>query len=139
VVSGVLDERIRRAMLLMEQHVAEPLPIADIATRLKLSTRQLERLFQTVVGMRPAVFYRTLRLRYARWLLDNTTRLVTDIALDAGFSDCAHFSRQFKAMHGFTPSETRVAGRITDPDMMPPPNPSEVLRDPQLAGLRVFS
>ena len=138
VVSGVLDDRIRRAMLLMEQHVAEPLPIADIADRLKLSTRQLERLFQTVVGMRPAVFYRTLRLRYARWLLDNTSRLVTDIALDAGFSDCAHFSRQYKAMHGFTPSETRGAARAAETGMMPPPNPADVMSDPQLAGLRVF-
>jgi transcriptional regulator GlxA family with amidase domain len=64
-------------------------------------------------------------LRYARWLLDNTSRQVTDIALDAGFADCAHFSRQFKAAHGFAPSEqrgsTRQAGAVP------------------LTGLRVFS
>ena len=139
MVSGVLDKRIRRAMLLMEQHVTEPLPIADIASRLKLSTRQLERLFQTVVAMSPTAFYRTLRLRYARWLLDNTTRLVTDIAVDAGFSDCAHFSRQFKAMHGFTPSETRGGARIAETDMGHPPPPDEVRGGPQLAALRVFN
>jgi transcriptional regulator GlxA family with amidase domain len=104
----VADDRVRRSLLLMEQHLADPLPIADIARRLQLSTRQLERLFQTVMGQRPAEFYRRLRLRYARFLLDTTGRSVTDIALEAGFSDCAHFSRQFKAQHGFTPSDARA-------------------------------
>ncbi|MBW4037039.1 MAG: helix-turn-helix domain-containing protein, partial [Proteobacteria bacterium] len=47
----------------------------------------------------------------ARWLLETTTRSVTDIALDAGFSDCAHFSRQFKALHGLSPSLARPALR----------------------------
>jgi transcriptional regulator GlxA family with amidase domain len=123
-------------MLLMEQHLTDPLPIAEIARRLNLSTRQLERLFQTVAAMRPAAFYRSLRLRYARWLLDNTNRLVTDIALDAGFSDCAHFSRQFKAMHGFTPSETRGGQRhVPDPPQTQDAPASEAAR---LAGFRVF-
>jgi transcriptional regulator GlxA family with amidase domain len=103
----VADDRVRRALLMMEQNLADPLPITDIARRLRLSTRQLERLFQAVMEVRPAAFYRQLRLRYARFLLDTTDRSVTDIALEAGFADCAHFSRQFKAMHGFSPSGSR--------------------------------
>ncbi|MEK0083000.1 GlxA family transcriptional regulator [Benzoatithermus flavus] len=110
LVAEVADERVRRAMLLMEQHLADPLPIGDIAVRLKLSTRQIERLFQSATGMKPAEFYRRLRLRYARWLLENTERSVTEIALEAGFADCAHFSRHFKAVHGLTPSEARAQG-----------------------------
>jgi transcriptional regulator GlxA family with amidase domain len=55
---GVSDERLRRAALLMEQNLTDPLPISRIAERLQLSTRQLERLFQNVLGVRPAVFYR---------------------------------------------------------------------------------
>jgi len=65
-----------------------------------------------VMGHRPAEFYRRIRLRYARFLLDTTARSVTDIALEAGFSDCAHFSRQFKALHGFTPSDARASGPV---------------------------
>ena len=104
---GVADERVRRALLLMEQNLSRPLPVAAIAAQLAISPRQLERRFQAVLGARPADCYRTLRLRYARFLLDTTERSVTDIALDAGFSDCAHFSRQFKAMHGVAPSRAR--------------------------------
>jgi transcriptional regulator GlxA family with amidase domain len=137
VSEAITDERVRRAMLMMEQHLAEPLSIAEIAERLGVSTRQLERLFQTVLNMRPAMFYRTLRLRYARWLLDNTDRLVTDIALEAGFSDCAHFSRQYKALYGTAPSKARSLGEAA-PDGFEPLEPMRRQRDSQIAGSRVF-
>jgi transcriptional regulator GlxA family with amidase domain len=131
--AAVLDERIRRAMLMMEQNLTDPIPIGDIAKRLKLSTRQLERLFHAACAKRPAEFYRELRLRYAHWLLKNTDRGVTDIALDAGFADCAHFSRQFKAAHGFAPSEQRSQSRRNREQALPPP-----AADERLAGFRVF-
>jgi transcriptional regulator GlxA family with amidase domain len=105
----VTDERIRRALLMMEQNLANPLPVASIAHNIGLSTRQMERLFDATLRQKPSDLYRALRLRYARWLLENTTRSVTDIALDAGFSDCAHFSRQFKSLHGLSPSRARPA------------------------------
>jgi transcriptional regulator GlxA family with amidase domain len=129
----ISDHRVRRALLLMEQNLANPLPIADIADRLKLSTRQMERLFQSVIGVRPIIFYRMLRLRYARWLLDHTDRSVTDIALDAGFSDCAHFSRQFKMMVGVSPSEIRNVARQT-----PLVAPVIDAQNEQLAAMRLF-
>jgi transcriptional regulator GlxA family with amidase domain len=138
MVDGVMDERVRRAMLLMEQNMTDPLPIGEIALRLRVSTRQLERLFLSVVGTRPTDFYRSLRLRYARWLLDNTNRQVTDIAMDAGFSDCAHFSRHFKATHGFAPSEQRGGARRVDAADSPQRAPGEAALAPRLAGPRVF-
>jgi transcriptional regulator GlxA family with amidase domain len=131
------DERVRRALLLMEQHVADPLPIAEIAARLSISPRQLERLFQSVMGVRPATHYRLLRLRYARWLLDHTDLSITEIALDSGFADCAHFSRKFKALHGFTPTDARTRERapLTDDALdlpsLPPPHA-------HLAAMRIF-
>lgn len=111
VAPSVSDDRVRRALIIMEQNLAEPLPIAQIAAKLKLSTRQLERLFQQAMGQRPGEFYRTLRLRFAGFLLNTTDRPVTEIAMDAGFSDCAHFSRQFKAAHGLSPTDVRAGLR----------------------------
>ncbi|HQT96006.1 MAG TPA: GlxA family transcriptional regulator [Thermoanaerobaculaceae bacterium] len=107
VAHDVADGQVRRALLMMEQNLSDPVPIAIIARRLGLSTRQLERRFEAALGQRPSLLYRTLRLRYARWLLETTDRSVTDIALEAGFADCAHFSRQFKALHGLSPSQMR--------------------------------
>ena len=92
----------------MEQHLSDPLPIGRIAEKLDLSLRQFERLFHATLGVGPASAYRRLRLRYAHWLVENTERTVTDIAHEAGFSDCAHFSRQFKATYGASPSGQRT-------------------------------
>ena len=103
----VNDPRVRRALLLMEQNLARPLPISQVADKLGLSTRQFERLCHATLGMSPATAYRHLRLRYAHWLIGNTDRSVTEIAHEAGFADCAHFSRQFKETYGSSPSGQR--------------------------------
>jgi transcriptional regulator GlxA family with amidase domain len=58
--------------------------------------------------MGPASLYRQLRMRYANWLIENTDRSVTDIANEAGFADCAHFSRQFRDAYGLSPSTRRL-------------------------------
>ena len=104
----VAEPRVRRALLLMEQNFARPIAVAAVAAELGLSARQLERLCRQHVGMGPASLYRRLRMRYAHWLIENTDRSVTDIANEAGFADCAHFSRQFKDAYGLSPSTRRL-------------------------------
>jgi transcriptional regulator GlxA family with amidase domain len=110
VAGDVANSRVRRAMLLMEQHINDPLPIEQLARRLSVSTRQFERLFAAETGMSPTRFYRQLRLRYGLWRLRSTRRSVTAIALESGFSDCAHFSRQFRDFYGVKPSAIRGEG-----------------------------
>ena len=66
--------------------------------------------------MSPLSYYRQLRLNYVRWMLINTEESITDIALEAGFSDCAHLSRQFRAAFGVSPSALRNQSDATAPD-----------------------
>jgi len=101
------DSRVRRATLLMEQNVADPLPIADIAERVGASVRQLDRLFRAELGRGPSATYRAMRLEAGRWMLERTSRPVADIATQTGFVDGAHFSREFRKMLGRSPSNWR--------------------------------
>jgi transcriptional regulator GlxA family with amidase domain len=113
----VSEPRVRRALLLMEQNVTRPIAIAAVAAEIGVSVRQLERLCREHVGMDPGSVYRRLRMRYANWLIENTDRSVTDIAVEAGFADCAHFSRQFKDVYGLSPSTRRLQpGRVPNGD-----------------------
>ena len=125
VSGGPRQGKIAQALLLMEQNMSSPLSIDELASRLNLSTRQLERLSHTALGLQPSAIYRALRLRYAAWLLSNCDRSITAIAQETGFSDGAHFARLFRATYGRPPSEAR----------------GEAVRSPQseIAGSRIFS
>ena len=47
------DEKVHRALLTMEQNLGAPLPLGEVARRVGLSPRQLERRFQQVLGVCP--------------------------------------------------------------------------------------
>jgi transcriptional regulator GlxA family with amidase domain len=104
----VEEPRVRRALLLMEQNVTRPVPITSIARELGMSVRQLERICRAHVGAGPTALYRSLRMRYAQWLIKCTNLPITEIAADAGFADCAHFSREYRRAFGIAPSTTRA-------------------------------
>ncbi len=108
LLEQVRDERVRRAMLLLEQNLSEPPEIDSLARRVNLSRRQLERMFQTEIGLSPREFSRQLRLRYGLWLLVHSQLTITAIAQDCGFADTAHFSREFRRKYGKAPSAVRA-------------------------------
>lgn len=103
------DDRVSRALLLMEQNLAEPLSVAEIARRLAVSPRQLERLFAERLAETPQESYLALRLRHGRWMLANTAFSAAQIAAELGFADGSHFGRAFKGRFGETPAAFRKA------------------------------
>eukprot|EP00752_Nemacystus_decipiens_P000837 g837.t1 len=63
------DGALAPALALMADHLAEPLPTAHLARRLKVSPRTLARRFQARFGQSPQAYYLGLRLDRARALL----------------------------------------------------------------------
>lgn len=100
------DERISKSLVIMEQNVSHPIRIAQIAQRMEVSHRQLERLFKLKLGTPPQTIYLKMRLRHARWLL-RTEQTLSAIAVDTGFVDATHLAKTFKAAYGVSPSEAR--------------------------------
>ena len=103
----VENKWVVKALLLMEQNLSRPLATDEIALRINISKRQLERLFLADTGESLQKFYRKIRLSYALWLLQNTQRSITDIAQECGFADTAHFSRAFRSAFATRPTEYR--------------------------------
>lgn len=104
------DQRVRRAILLMEQNLAEAPSIRDLACKVGLSTRQFERLFARDVGLKPSAYARRVRLQHATFLLKTTLKSIAEVALDCGFADAPHFTRAFQGMFGTTPGRVRLDG-----------------------------
>jgi transcriptional regulator GlxA family with amidase domain len=95
--------KVKRAILLMEQHVGRSLSLDELAHKLDLSTRQLERLFKAETGKAPQAYAKQVRLRTAAWLLTSSDKTVADIALSCGFSDASHLGREFRKQFGLPP------------------------------------
>lgn len=104
----VTDHRLRHAIFLIEQSLVKPISPEWLARESNLSRRQLTRLFNAEFGHPPGEFIRLTRLRYGKWLLQNSHESVTEIALSTGFSDCAHFIRNFQREFGCTPGTFRA-------------------------------
>lgn len=112
---GDSHPRLRRALHFMEQQLDHPPSVGAIARYCGVSVRQLERIFRQALGQTPNAAFRQMRLNYGRYLLSAGTLPVTEIAHIAGFSDAAHFSREFRRAFHETPSAHRRA-RSHGPD-----------------------
>ena len=110
--------RLIQAIAEMEHNVEEALTREEIAARVGLSRRQLERLFRRYLNTSPARYYLRLRLERARLLLTQSTMPVTEIAFACGFTSASHFSKCYRDMFTRTPrDERRVRGPIGDGDV----------------------
>ncbi|NGQ93275.1 helix-turn-helix domain-containing protein [Rhodobacter sp. HX-7-19] len=98
-----LDTVIRH----MEQNVETPVSIEALAEISGTSVRQLERKFKAATRCAPMPFYRSLRLRRSKALVEQTTLSITDIMIACGFGSSSHFSRMFFREFGTTPSQLR--------------------------------
>jgi transcriptional regulator GlxA family with amidase domain len=107
------DPRVRHTAVIMEQNLAAPLSVGELAQRVGVSERQLDRMFKREFGTGPATIYRRMRCEYGHWLLLSTELSVLEVASRAGFVDGGHFTRAFRSQFGTTPSALRH-GRSSD-------------------------
>ncbi|MGB3424981.1 MAG: helix-turn-helix domain-containing protein [Castellaniella sp.] len=98
---------LRRATLVIEQYAGQIPSLGDLADRLGLSPRQLQRLFRQHLNTTPQAYARTVRVRQAAWMLRHTDKTIAAIASDCGFADASHMGRVFRAAHGMAPGPWR--------------------------------
>jgi AraC-like DNA-binding protein len=105
---------VREAIHYLTTQYAEEITIETMADSLGYNRAYLSRLFKHNTGLTPVTFLLRLRIDNARRLLRERRDLtVEQIAFSVGFRDPLYFSKQFKRMHGQSPSEYRViAGRV---------------------------
>jgi transcriptional regulator GlxA family with amidase domain len=99
--------RLRDIASFVLEHLAEPLPVARIATGVGMSQRSLSRWCREHLDGSPAELVRKLRLDEARRLLEATTLPLKDVTARTGMGDASTFWRVFTHDLGVTPSEYR--------------------------------
>src|SRR5919112_558928 len=114
-----MDQRVQAVIRLMEENLRAELPLVRLAEAVNLSPSRLHRLFRDETGTSPARHLKSLRLAEARRLLETTFLSVKEIRDRVGIDDESHFTRDFRAAYGCTPTECRRSDCA--PDSAPPP------------------
>lgn len=80
--------------------------IGQAAEKTCLSYRQFERIFLHNIGISPREYLKIKKVNYAIGLLKSRKNVnLTEIALDSGYYDQAHFNNSFKTVVSLTPSD----------------------------------
>lgn len=100
---GTRHEKLIEAVAFLEARIEEPFDLDACAARLKLSRRQIERLFNRYLAVTPVRYMNDLRLQRGRALLAETDMSVTDVAIACGYASTSHFSKSFRQKYGLSP------------------------------------
>jgi len=89
----------------MEHYFTQNIPLPELARLSGRSIATFHREFKRTFNTSPHQWIKEQRLNKAKELLIRTNRKPSDIYIELGFEDLAHFSRSFKQFFGKNPSE----------------------------------
>jgi methylmalonyl-CoA mutase cobalamin-binding domain/chain len=107
VYLGTSQPKLEEAVTIMEANIEEPISLDELAQHVKVSRRQLERLFQKYLHCVPTRYYLELRLKRARQLLLQSNLSIIDVGLACGFVSAPHFSKSYRDAFGIPPRDER--------------------------------
>jgi AraC family transcriptional regulator of adaptative response / DNA-3-methyladenine glycosylase II len=100
---------VARALRLISAGALDDGDVERLASRLGVGARQLRRLFARHLGASPAQVARSRRVHFARVLIDQSDRPITELAFVAGFASVRQFNHAFRTSFGRAPRELRRA------------------------------
>ncbi len=105
---GQEPRAVSQAKELLAASLADPPSLEQLAAAVNLSPFHFARVFRRATGLPPHAWLQQRRLEQARALLrQGCTPL--NVAVQLGFADQSHLSRQFKQAYGVAPGEYRTA------------------------------
>jgi AraC-like DNA-binding protein len=105
---------LRQARAFLDAEKTRVVRSAELEAVTGLTRYDLARQFRLMCGTSPYRYLLMRRLDFAREQIARH-RPLSEVAIDAGFADQAHFSRMFKATFGLTPAHYRALRRYTAP------------------------
>ncbi len=102
------SDLIASVIAIMRGHVETPLAVPEIARRVHVSHKTLEREFARQLGNTPKSVYLNIRLSHARQLAEETQIPIGEIAIRCGYDNASAMTRAFKQEFGTTPRDCRA-------------------------------
>ena len=102
-------EAVKRMQRYIEEHLTEPITLADLANCAFYSPWHAARMFKEHTGKAPFEYIRLRRLSAAARKLGETSAKIVDVAFDFEFDSHEGFTRAFSRHFGMTPRQFRKA------------------------------
>ncbi|RJK95946.1 helix-turn-helix domain-containing protein [Vallicoccus soli] len=102
---------VERVVAYMHDHLAEDVPLADLAAVVSLSKYHFLRGFSAATGLTPHRYLARVRLQAAEGLLRGTRLTVQQVAGACGYRSPARFAAAFRRAYGCSPTAYRGRGR----------------------------
>lgn len=99
------DPLVTKAQTMLEKRLKIGIRLGDLAESLAVSERTLSRRFQQALGQTPIAYLQTLRIDYAKRLLETSRLSVEAVGEKVGYGDLSTFRRLFKRETGLTPKD----------------------------------
>lgn len=105
-----IDPRVQKAIMLIREQIATPMPLSAVAKAVNLSPSRLRHLVKAQTGLSPSQTLKQFRLQKAEELTATTFLTIKQIAAAIGFDD-SHFVRDFRRAFGMSPTQYRFVHR----------------------------
>ena len=103
--------RFQKMLTYIYEHYTGTVTLEDIANAANISRSDAGRCFNTYMGCSPIDALIQYRLQTARRLLSEKALTLQEISFACGFNSVNYFSRQFKKIYGYAPSQNGVLGK----------------------------
>ncbi len=106
-----LHESLKKALLYLGEHYAEPISLGQLAQQAHVSPSHLTFLFRSELGTAFKPFLLRIRVQKAKEMMTADPRMrITEVAMSVGFTDLSHFEKSFRRIVGRRPREFRRNG-----------------------------
>ncbi len=104
------QKQLNRCKIMMQfihENYNKEISLIEIASSANVKQSEALRCFKLVLNTSPIKYLKNYRIEQSARLLKTTTEYIIDIALKCGFNEMSYFSKSFKEVYNYTPTEYR--------------------------------
>lgn len=101
----ISTNRLAYVVAYIRENLTRALSVEELSDKACLSKSHFFRLFKSELGVSPAQFILTERIKLAKAVLSNPAKTITDACYESGFNSLTHFSNAFRSVEHICPRQ----------------------------------
>ena len=101
------DKEVRKAQDYIEKKFDEKITVEDLASKVALHRRSLERRFRQATGNSVLEYIQRVKVEAAKRSFETTPKQINEVMFNVGYNDAKAFRNTFRKITGLTPFEYR--------------------------------